>query len=368
MANTIVCNKCGNVIEINEALKEQFRGEEREKIITEVEAKAFKKAEKEMEQTLKKAREDATDAESQKIKLLRQLENEEDEKRNLKRLLDEVQLEAKKKLFEEEGKIRQEAMNKAFEEHKLRDAEKDKVINDLKNSLEDAQRKATQSSQQLQGEILELDLEITLKDTFPGDVITPVAKGVMGADISQLVKSPKGMNCGTILWESKRTKAWSDGWITKLKEDLLAAKADICAIISEVLPDEAVGGLGHINEVWIASPKLILPLAALLRKSLLDAAKQKAISTNKQGKAEYLYNYVTGTDFVNSIKAILETYQEMQSQITKERVAYEKFWSQREMQVKKIFSGMAGIYGNMQGIAGAALPGIPVLELESGQD
>jgi hypothetical protein len=242
------------------------------------------------------------------------------------------------------------------------------VINDLKNSLEDAQRKATQSSQQLQGEILELDLEITLKDTFPGDVITPVAKGVMGADISQLVKSPKGMNCGTILWESKRTKAWSDGWITKLKEDLLAAKADICAIISEVLPDEAVGGLGHINEVWIASPKLILPLAALLRKSLLDAAKQKAISTNKQGKAEYLYNYVTGTDFVNSIKAILETYQEMQSQITKERVAYEKFWSQREMQVKKIFSGMAGIYGNMQGIAGAALPGIPVLELESGQD
>jgi len=366
MADTIICNKCGNVIEISVALKDQLRDEERAKIIAEVEVKAIKKAEADLAQSLKKAHADTAEAESQNTKLLKQLEAEADEKRKMKRVLEEVQLEAKKKLLEEEEKIRQDALNKAFEEHKLKDAEKDKVINDLKNSLEDAQRKATQGSQQLQGEILELDLEHTLRETFPGDVITPVAKGIMGADISQNVRSPKGMDCGTILWESKRTKAWSDGWITKLKEDLLSAKADLCAVISEILPEEAAGGLGHINEVWIASPKLIIPLAMLLRKSLLDAAKQKAISTNKQGKAEYLYNYVTGTDFINSVKAMLETYQEMQAQINKERVAYEKFWSQREMQVKKMFSGMAGIYGSMQGIAGAALPGIPVLELESG--
>lgn len=357
MANTIICNKCGNVIEISVALKDQLRGEERAKIIAEVEAKA-----------LKKSREDAADAETQRIRLIKQLEAGEDEKRNMKRQLEEVRLEAKKKLFEEEEKIRQDALNRAFEEYKLKDAEKDKIINDLKNAVEEARRKGEQGSQQLQGEILELDLERTLKDAFPGDVITPVAKGVLGADIRQSVRSPKGMDCGTILWESKRTKAWSDGWINKLKEDLLAAKADLCSLISEALPEEAAGGLGHINDVWIASPKLILPLAALLRKSLLDAAKQKAISTNKQGKAEYLYNYVTGTDFINSIKAMLETYQEMQAQISRERMAYEKFWSQREMQAKKIFSGMAGIYGSMQGIAGAALPGIPILELDSGQE
>jgi hypothetical protein len=368
MANTIVCNKCGNIIEISEALKDQLRGEEREKIIAEVEAKAIKKAEADLAQTVKKARDDAADAEAQNLKLLRQLEAGEDEKRKMKRLLEETELNAKKKLLEDEDKIRQEALNKAFEEHKLKDAEKDKVINDLKNSLEDAQRKATQGSQQLQGEILELDLERTLKEAFPGDVVTPVAKGVLGADISQTVRSPKGMDCGTILWESKRTKAWSAGWITKLKEDLLSAKADLSAVISEALPDEAAGGLGHINEVWIASPKLFIPLAALLRKSLLDAAKQKVISQNRQSKSEFLYNYVTSPDFVNTLKSLLETYQEMQLQIARERGVYEKYWSQREMQVKKLFAGVANIYGGMQEIAGAALPGIPILELESGSD
>jgi hypothetical protein len=368
MANTIICNKCGNVIEISAALKDQLRGEEREKIIAEVEAKALKKAEADMELSLKKARNDAAEAEAQKTRLIKQLETGEDEKRNLKRLLDEVQLEAKKELLAEENKIRQDTLNRAFEEHKLKDAEKDKVINDLKNSLDEARRKATQGSQQLQGEVLELDLEHTLKDAFPGDMITPVAKGVLGADIRQTVRSPKGMDCGTILWESKRTKTWDNKWLTKLKEDLLTAKADLCAIISEILPDEASNGMGHINDVWITSPKLFIPLAALLRKSLLDAAKQKAISNNRQTKSEYLYNYVTGTDFINSIKSMLETYQEMQVQITKERIAYEKFWSQREMQVKKVFSGMARIYGGMQETAGAALPGIPVLELDSGSD
>ncbi len=260
-----------------------------------------------------------------------------------------------RKLDEEKQKVINKTTELLVEQQRLKEAEKDKVINDLKKSLEDAQRKATQGSQQLQGEVQELDLENSLKANFPGDIIEPVAKGILGADVRQIVKSPRGNDCGSILWESKRTKAWSDSWIAKLKEDLRNSKSNIPIIISDVLPEEIKNGMGLYDGVWVCLPKFANVLAQLLRKSLLDVAREKVISAGVQDKAGELYAYVTGHDFVNNVEAMIETYQEMQEQISKERMTMERIWKAREVQVTRLMSGVSGIYGSMQGIVGGNL-------------
>lgn len=207
-------------------------------------------------------------------------------------------------------------------------------------------------------------LESTLKSLFPMDLITPVAKGVLGADISHTVKSPLGADCGVILWESKRTKAWSDSWISKLKEDLRSAKANIPAIVSDVVPETAKSGIGFVEGIWVATAKMAPALAMLLRKSLLDTARERAAMSNQKEKSALLYGYVTGHEFSQNVEMMLETYKEMQELITKERMAMERSWKLRETQVQKLMSGVSGVYGSLQGIAGPALPNIKQLELD----
>lgn len=329
MAANITCKNCGNVIEIAQALADEVTSS-----IVATERAKFQKQ-------LDEAQKNELGLRKQKLEL-------EEEKRK-------IDLTLARKLDEERIKIRQKTTEEILEIQRLKDLDKDKVINDLKKSLEDAQRKATQGSQQLQGEVQELDLEQTLKLAFPGDTITPVAKGILGADVCQKVLSPRGNDCGSILWESKRTKAWSDGWATKLKEDLRAARANIPVIVSEVLPEEIKSGLGFYDGIWVCLPKLAIVLAQLLRKSLLDVAREKVISAGVADKAGALYAYVTSHDFVHNVEAMIETYQEMQEQISKERMTMERVWKTREIQVQRLMSGVSGIYGSMQGIVGGSL-------------
>ena len=349
MQTTIVCPHCKHEIELTEALTHQ------------IEEKVLGDQQKKFEEEIAGLKKKLVAAENAELEIRKQ-KNQLDEERRTFELTKQRQLDA------EREKIRQKNAEEIMESQRLKDKEKDKVIDDLKKALEDAQRKATQGSQQLQGEVQELDLEDMLKREFPGDTIEPVGKGVLGADIRQIVRSPRGMDCGTILWESKRTKAWSDGWLIKLKDDLRAAKANIPAIISDVLPDGVKNGLGLKDGVWVASHALASPLAQLLRARLLDAARQKMIAQNQQSKAESLYAYVTSHEFAQQVEGMMETYQEIENQIVRERTAFEKSWKQREAQVRRLKSGVAGIYGSMQGIAGSALPPIKTLELSSGED
>ena len=343
--NTITCPHCHKTFELTDALthqiEEEFLAGEKKKHKEELEV---------MRERLEKA------------------ENTELELRKQKNILDEekrrFQLDKQRQLDAEREKIRKITEEEVVERQRMKEKEKDKVIDDLKKSLEDAQRKASQGSQQLQGEVAELDLEQTLQAAFTGDSIEPIGKGTLGADIRQVVKSPGGKDCGSILWESKRTKAWSNGWITKLKEDMRNDKANIPAIISEVLPEDVKTGIGLVNGVWVCIPKLIIPLAMLLRKSLIDAAYQKFVSDNRQTKAEQIYGYVTSHEFAQQVESMVEVYMDMLMQITKERVAFEKSWKLRESQVHRLLSGVSGIYGQIQGAAGPALPPIKNLELD----
>ena len=271
-------------------------------------------------------------------------------------------------LAEGEAKIREEAQKSADETQRLKLAEKDKQIEAQRKQVEEMQRKLNQGSQQMQGEILELDLENALADAFRDDDIAPVPKGVNGADIAHTVRSPRGTDCGVMLWEIKRTKNWVDGWIPKLKDDVRAAKASVAIIVTEVMPKQIEQDMGQMQGVWICKPKLAIVIGSLLRKSLLDVGRQKAMDDNRGDKADALYNFVTSHEFIQQIESMVETYTEMASQVTKERVAYEKLWSQREKQAQKLLMSTANIVGSMQGHIGqSSMPRIKGLELGDGE-
>lgn len=328
-----------------------------------------KKAAAEQEALIETLRQDAQSAKEDSKKLREDLSKLMDQLREERKAKENAELEAKKRLAEEEAKIREEVQKQADEKQRYDLAAKNKTIEDLQKALDAAQRKAAQGSQQLQGEVLELDLEESLASNFRDDQINPVAKGVNGADISHTVRSQSGIECGVILWEIKRTKNWTDGWIPKLKEDVRNAKANVPVIISEVLPKNLECDMGQVDGVWVVKPKLAIVLGTLLRKSLLDAGRERAMAQNRGDKADALYNFVTSHEFVQQIEGMLETYQEMTTQVTKERVAYEKLWAQREKQAQRLLMGTANIVGSMQGHIGqSSMPRIKGLELEIEDD
>lgn len=357
MITSITCPNCKKTIEITDALQKHLEKEIREKTAN--------KIRQEFELTIKNSEAEAKEERERNSKLSQQLLELTKQMRSLRKESEDQKLEMEKRLAAEEEKIKQETRKKSEEEHHLRDLEKEKVINDLKKALEDAQRKASQGSQQLQGEILELDVEHILHEQFPGDSIEPVAKGTVGADIKHVVRSPRGLSCGVILWELKRTKAWSDSWLSKLKADLRSEKANIPVIISQTMPTEIQNGMGVKEGVWVVNYELILPLAILIRKNLLDIAYQKAVSLHKGDKAEMLYEYITGHEFRQQVEALVEVFNEMNTQIQKERVVFEKSWKAREMQIRRLVLSTANVYGSMQGLVGSSMPQVKGLELSS---
>lgn len=375
MYNTIKCKNCGTKIEISDALTHQIEEEilanlkaEHKKDLEEVrksaEKIAFEKVSREIELKFKDKENEAEEFKKQNHEQINQILELNKSIRELKATDEKRELESQKKLETDKEKIREEESKKADEKQRLNLAARDKTIGDLQKALDDAQRKASQGSQQLQGEILELDFETTLADSFRDDDIEPVAKGVRGGDIRHTVKNPRGTVCGIILWEIKRTKNWVDGWIPKLKEDLRNEKANIPIIITEVMPKPIAEDIGTLNGVWICKPNMAVVLASLLRKSLLDAGLQKVLAENRGNKAEELYNFVTSHKFIQQIEAMVETYQEMTVQITKERTYYTKFWAEREAQAQRLLLGTANIIGSMQGHVGhASMPKIKGLEL-----
>jgi hypothetical protein len=271
---------------------------------------------------------------------------------------------------EERKKADEEARRKVADEYRLKEMEKDKVIEGLKKSLEEAQRKANQTSQQLQGEVLELDVARILSRAFPQDHLEEIAKGQNGSDILETVKSPmQGVTCGKILWECKRTKTWSNDFITKMKEDKIKAKAEIGIIVSATLPKEAMNGMGFLQGIWVISISLVECVAIIQRNALIDVARQKSISSDREGKADLLLSYVTSVAFVQQIQKQIDAYMAMKAQIEQERKAYEKILSGQEVQLNKLVQSTANIYGTMQGILSESMPqikGFDLLEIDSG--
>lgn len=270
-------------------------------------------------------------------------------------------------LDEERTKILEKAQKEADNLSRLKIAEKDKTITDLQTKLQDALRKAEQGSQQLQGEIQELDLEKFLRNKFPQDNIEPVPKGVHGGDTLHFVYNGLSQQCGIILWESKRTKNWNDSWLSKIKDDQRSARADISIIMSQSLP-KGVKLFDFIEGVWVIEPQCLIPVATMIRQSLIELSGARHASDGQQTKMEMIYQYLTGQKFRHRVEAIVEKFSDMKEDLDKERKIMTRQWAKREEQIQCVIDSTAGMYGDLQGIAGRSLQeveGLSFLKLES---
>lgn len=275
----------------------------------------------------------------------------------------EMELTIEKRVQESLGVTREQAKKQAEEELKLKVMEKEQTIQSMQKQIEELKRRAEQGSQQLQGEVQELELETLLKSSFPHDAIEPVPKGEFGGDVIHRVLLPTGLACGTILWESKRTKNWSDGWLTKLREDQRTAKAEVAIIVSAVLPKD-VETFHLIDGVWVTSPRCAIPVAIALRQSLVELAMARKSGEGQQTKMELVYQYLTGPRFRHRVQAIVEKFSDMQEDLEKERKTLTKLWAKREEQIRCVIESTAGMYGDLQGIAGKTLQEIEGLEVK----
>lgn len=296
-----------------------------------------------------------TEAQLQQAEFLKKERALDDEKR-------ELALTVEKKVCEGLAAVRDKARSEAEDGMKLKVAEREEKIAGMQRQIEELRRKSEQGSQQLQGEVLELQLESLLASRFPMDVIEPVAKGEFGGDLLQRVVGPAGQPCGTILWETKRTKSWSPSWLPKLRGDQRAAKAELALLISEALP----AGTEHfdlVEGVYVAHPRCALPIAMLLRQSLINVAGTRTSQEGQATKMEQLYGYLTGPRFRHRVEAIIEKFSEMQEDLSREKKVTIRLWAKRENQIHAVLESTVGMYGDMQGIAGKALQEIPALEV-----
>jgi hypothetical protein len=260
------------------------------------------------------------------------------------------------------GAERDKARTQAEEAMKLKVAEKEQVISSMQAQIEALKRRAEQGSQQLQGEVMELDLEAVLRARFPADAVQPVPKGVTGADLIQRVFGPGAVPAGTILWETKRTRNWTDLWLAKLRDDQRALGAEVALLMSEALP-KGVETFDLIDGVWVARPAVALPLAMALRQSLIELGQAKAARAGQGTKMEMVYDYLTGPRFRHRVEAIVERFTDMAADLDRERKATQRLWAKREAQIQGVIEATVGMYGDLQGIAGAAFQEIEGLEV-----
>ncbi len=404
MANdTITCPRCDNTIpltealsrEINEGFKKEYEAREREREARfRLREEALRKKSEDVDKRVKErllsertrleveARKRAEQAAAAKIAALKadRIEKErrieEANKRELAYIKERSAFEDEKRDFElkkaramekEREAIRAKAEAAFMEEHRLKDLEKEKKMQDMQKIIEDLKRKSEQGSMQTQGEVMELDLEATLKSRFPFDEILPVPKGIRGADIIQRVHTNTGHYCGAIIWELKRTKVWSKDWLQKLKDDQREVKADIAVIATEALPKE-VNSFAFIERVWVTGYHLAPNLAEALRTSLVQVARIKQSAVGREEKMEAIYKYLSGPEFSQKVEAILESFKGMKDELEQEKRAMTRIWAKREKQIERVIVTTATMYGDLESIIGAALPAIKTLELEEGDE
>lgn len=397
---TIKCPHCGGEVPLTEAISSQLRTEiqgeyaermkavqadvaKREKAVaqreekteeaiaqriaaerTKLEAELKRKAQEAVLVDLEDLRQQTAEM---KGKLDEAVKNElalRKERRELEELQKNAELERQRALDAERAKIAEETRRRFEEEHRPKDQQKDKMIDDMKGQIDELKRKLEQGSQQLQGEAEELSLEDLLKKTFVHDVVEEVPKGVRGADAIHKVMLPTGEHIGTIIWESKQTKAWSDGWIAKLKSDQRDAKAELAAIVSVAMPDD-IRSVGYRDGVWICDPLAAVGLAMALRSQLVEVAAAKGALIGQQGKMEAVYTYLSGTSFRQKIEGIVEAFTSMRVDLEGEKRAMNKHWAKRDEQIHQVLLNTTRMYGELHAIIGASLPEIASLEIKA---
>ncbi len=360
--------------EIRRATKEQMKVE-RVKLLDEIkqqvaqeQSEAMLLLQRELESKSKEV------AELHKTKIeIEQLKREKEElsikaKAEAEQMLSQRLNEEKEKLQKSLDELATKKYKELEEANSLKLKEKDEQLKQLKRSLEDAKRKAEQGSMQVQGEVLELAIEGWLSAQFPFDTIEEVKKGAFGADCIQTVHTRELQNCGKICYESKNTKNWSEGWIAKLKQDMLKSGADIGVLVTSVYPS-GMERMGWVEGIWVCSLEEFKGSVSLLRESLIRIHQSIQKEENRGDKMVLLYNYLTGNEFQMQLRAIVDGFMQMQSELDKEKRSLTAAWKRRQKLIDGVLQNTTEMYGSLQGIAGAgALGQIEALELPEDLD
>jgi hypothetical protein len=342
---------------ISQNVKEKLKTESR-KLEKQLEAKLRDEKDEELQSLTKEIKE--------KSDKLREFSKAKAEIEKLKRekdsLRDEIELESEKKINEELRKETSKIRKAEQEKNEIKLTEQKTVIEQLTHQLKEAQRKAEQGSMQLQGEAQELAIEEYLSVTYPLDEISEIKKGARGADCLQTVNTHSKQNCGTIYYESKRTKDFQKSWIEKLKTDLQAKNADIGVLVTEAMPKE-METLGEIDGIWICTFTDFKGLSLVLRESLIRISSAVSAQENRGDKMSMLYDFLTGNEFRMQIEAIVEGFSQMHEDLEKEKRSMQGIWKKREKQIQKVLLNTTNMYSSIKGIAGKSIQTVQALEL-----
>jgi hypothetical protein len=387
MTNEITCPKCNHHFTLNEVLNEELN----------VQLKTLKEKLNQEASEWKKQREDeyllkiksATEAAEKKVadSLNLQLTSLQKESQEKQHQLDELkkkeleflritqemehrqkqfEIEKEKYFLERSKEIEQHVIKREQELFELKMKEKETQMDSLKKTIDDLKRKSEQGSMQLQGEAQELLLEKMLRENFPFDIIDEVGKGVRGADCIMTVRNNHGIHCGKIIFESKRTKDWSNAWIEKLKTDMRQTQSDIAVLVTQTFPKD-MQQFGFKDGIWVCNFNEVIGIVTLLRSSLFEIYDVRKSEENKGDKMQLLYNFLTGVEFRGHMEAIAEGFRDIRMNIMKERMQMEKLWKEREKQLEKALLNAVGLYGSIKGIAGSSVSDIPLLDGEGTQ-
>jgi len=264
-------------------------------------------------------------------------------------------------LAEERATLVAETKDRLADEHRLKDAEKERQLADMRRQIEDLKRKADQGSQQLQGEAGEDQLEAILRNAFPMDDISGIGQGVRGADVLHVIVDSRGARRGAVLWECKNARNWSDGWIAKLKTDQRSQHADVAVLVTASLPKDC-RRFTTIDGVLVTDFACAGALAAVLRSHLLELAQARHAALQKHDTLELLYRYLSGVEFRHRVEAVVEAFVAMRADLEQERRAAERAWSRRAKQIDAVTFNVSGLYGDLQGMVPSLAP-IELLEL-----
>jgi hypothetical protein len=402
MISIVTCPKCKNEFELNEALDKDLReqieaslkedhlkelntarqlaSEETRKLVI---GEYNKKAEAIRTMAFEAAKKEATEENSAELELLRkqlQIKDEKvrvsqekeiklrEEKAAIEEEKKELDLTVARRVDEEKAKAVKNATDTVSKDYQLKISEKDKQLDSMQQTIEELRKKSNITSQQLQRGVLELDVYDTLIASFPDDEITEVEKFKNGADIRQTVKSRKGLQCGKILWECKRTNIIKNDFISKLKEDMLREVADFGVIVTTTLPKQAINGLSQIDGVWVCNQQYVEPLCSLLRTLLIGVARERWINQNKGNKGDQLISYFTSAPFAQVIQDVASSLLAQKNQINKERQVYQKMWSDREAQIDRQTRSITKMLSSVQEHVGSGMQSIDAFDLLSLQE
>ena len=286
------------------------------------------------------------------------------QKRQLDERAEAIDLEVARRLEEQRSQIASAAREQTGQQHQIELKQRDVQIERLQKQINELNESAEGASSGLIGEAMEREIEDVLTERFRSDKIEPIKAGQRGADVLQTVISVRGERCGKILWESKRARNWSGNWIPKLKQDQGAAGADVAVLVSAALPD-GVRHMELMDGVWVVSFACVTAIAASLRELLIRVGQARSIDANRAHAGTLVFDYVTSNGFVQHTRAIIDNVVQLQDDLNSERRSMERIWNKRAKQIESLGLNIAGIYGDLEGIVGPALPTIEKLELSA---